>query len=187
MDLKSAAALSMWASTCGRLSLAAASAAEPARMRHKTNPRNRVRIKYWVPESALRLRRGKRHEPLDFLFGIDNWFQPDHLVFLACSCLEQVAGLGCARCFGTVRKLLGIHPEDRFAVSSADHHDAIGARLIAKPFSGRQKNEGDDEPDHDVVLPSGAWIIPKQKALHAAHWTTHANTSLSRAPGAPWQ
>src|ERR1700729_8905 len=130
---------------------------------------------------AWQLWRGERHEPLDFVFGIDNRLQTDHMVYLARAGLEQRTGLDGPRSFWSARKLLRIHPKNRFAVFSGEHHDTVGARLIAKPLSRGEENEGHDQADHDIVLPSGAWIIPKQKAFHTAHWTTHARTSLSWA------
>ena len=99
--------------------------------------------------------------------------------FLPVRACSRVAGLGRARVLGGVGKLFRIHPENGFAMFGRKHHDAIGTRLIAKPLPGRQEDEGQNEPDHHVVLPAGAWIIPKQKALDPAHRTTHVDSSLT--------
>src|SRR5580693_9232955 len=104
------------------------------------------------------------------------------MVLLAGAGLEQTAGFGRSRLFRRVRKLLGIHPENGVAVFRRKHDDAIGTRLIAKPLPWRQKDEGQNQPNHHVILPTGAWIIPEQKALHRAHWTSHFDLSLTRVP-----
>ncbi len=102
--------------------------------------------------------------------------------FLPVRACSKVAASAPACVFRGVRKLFGIHPENRCAAFGRKHHDTIGARLIPKPLPRRQKNKGQDKPDHQVVLPAGAWIIPEQKALHRAHWTSHVHFSLTCVP-----
>src|SRR5271157_5571739 len=40
-----------------------------------------------------------------------------------------------------------------------------GARLIAKPVARNQKNEGQYDPYHHVVLPTGARVVPQDETL----------------------
>ena len=85
--------------------------------------------------------------------------------FLPVRACSRVPALAALRVLGVLEKLLRIHPENGVAVFGGKHHDTIGPRLIAKPLLRRQEDEGQNQPDHHVILPAGAGIIPEQKAL----------------------
>jgi hypothetical protein len=48
-------------------------------------------------------------------------------------------------------------------------HDAACAGLVPERRARCQKNEGQDEPDHDVILPARARVVPEQKSFHSSH------------------
>src|ERR1700733_10812641 len=106
------------------------------------------------------------------------------MIFFAGARLQQSTCLGSPRALGGIGKLLRVHPENGFAMFGGKHNDAIGTRLIAKPLSGRQEYEGQNQTYHNVILPTGARIIPEQKAPDPADRTTHVDFSLTCGPDA---
>src|SRR5690242_17533763 len=85
----------------------------------------------------------------------------------------------------------GVHEKHRGAIFRRQGSDAASGgntRLVAEPVPGSEEDEGQDDSDHHVVLPTGPLVVPENKALQhaflilASHpWET-AHLSLIEPP-----
>src|SRR5690348_13396571 len=103
----------------------------------------------------------------DAVFRVLDWFDVRYGLFLSGTRCQNPAQLRCPVVF-----INAIHQFRRrkIACSIRKRQNLACLQdtgLIVEPGARREKYECGDQPDHDVVLPSGPRIIPKNDALQA--------------------
>ena len=121
---------------------------------------------------------GKNYETLQLLFGVIDRLQLTDRLALVISSLQDGRGSLGPLVLGYVIEEFGFQP-----VGTGKQRDRTalrGARLIAKPVAGREKNKQQDNGYDDVVLPGCSRIVPQQHPFEARKHTL----SLTYAGGA---